>query len=278
MELAEIKNTGNTQLSIFNSAEAFANAERMAVFLAKSTLVPKDYQNNASNTMIAIDIAQRVGVSPLMVMQNLNIIHGKPSWSSVFIIAALNSCGRFSQVRFQMDGEGDARSCFAYATDREGNKIEGPPASIEMAKKEGWFGKQGSKWQTMPELMLRYRAAAFFGRLYAPDILNGMYTADEVEDFVVPPAKPIQATVTRVETNPVSIDREPGDDGTITTKTLNAIVVEFQRLKLDWTDSIRLHTAKTYNLPPDDLVLEDLTETAGIDMLKKLQMKPTPKE
>lgn len=47
---------------------------------------------------------------------------------------------------------------------------------------KGWFSKDGSKWRTMPELMLRYRAASFFGRLYAPDILYGMQTTEEVED------------------------------------------------------------------------------------------------
>jgi hypothetical protein len=35
----------------------------------------------------------------------------------------------------------------------------------------------------MPELMLRYRSAAFFARLYAPDITLGMQTAEEVEDI-----------------------------------------------------------------------------------------------
>ena len=52
-----------------------------------------------------------------------------------------------------------------------------------MAKAEGWLTKTGSKWQTMPELMLKYRAAAFFGRLYAPEVLMGMQTAEEVIDI-----------------------------------------------------------------------------------------------
>jgi hypothetical protein len=118
-----------------------------------------------------------------MVMQNLNIIQGRPSWSSQFIIAALNSCKRFSPLRFTMSGEGDEYGCTAWATDSTGEKLEGPKVSWKMAKEEGWATKGGSKWKTMPELMFRYRAAAFFGRLYAPDVLMGMGDVGEAEDI-----------------------------------------------------------------------------------------------
>jgi hypothetical protein len=84
-----------------------------------------------------------------------------------------------------MQGEGDKRSCFAWTEEKAtGQRLEGPPVSIDMAKAEGWFQKKGSKWQTMPEVMLRYRAASFFGRLYAPDVLMGMQTAEELHDVV----------------------------------------------------------------------------------------------
>jgi len=159
---------------------AFDLIQRKAKALASSNLVPKEYQNNIANCMIAMEVADRTNSSPLAVTQNLNIIHGKPAWSSSFIIAALNSCGRFSPIRFKMEGD----TCTALATDREsGETLEGPPVSLTMAKEEGWSTKSGSKWKTMPELMLRYRAAAFFGRLYAPDILMGMHADDEVQDI-----------------------------------------------------------------------------------------------
>lgn len=158
----------------------------MAMALCSSDLVPEQYRgkDKIGNALIALEMSQRIGASPLAVMQNLNIIHGRPAWSSSFIIAALNTCGRFSPLRFRVEGTGESAICIAWAYDRSGGEIlEGPQASIAMAKAEGWFQKNGSKWKTMPDLMLRYRAAAFFGRLYAPDVLNGMHTADEVEDF-----------------------------------------------------------------------------------------------
>ena len=172
-------------ITAFSNAASFESAQRMALALVSSNIVPEQYRGkeNIGNAIVALEMAQRIGASPLAVMQNLNIIHGRPSWSSTFIIAALNSCGRFAPVRFEVTGEGDDRSCIAWTTDKTGERLEGPPASIAMAKAEGWYAKNGSKWKTMPELMLRYRAAAFFGRLYAPDVLNGMHATEEVEDI-----------------------------------------------------------------------------------------------
>jgi len=164
-------------LSITN----FEHAQRVAKALSSSNLIPQNYQGNIPNTLVALEMANRIGASPLMVMQNLHVIHGRPSWSSSFIIAAINSCGRFSALKFVTDKQG----CKAVATElATGELIEGPTVTLEMAAAEGWATKAGSKWKTMPELMLRYRAAAFFGRLYAPDILMGMQTAEEAVDVV----------------------------------------------------------------------------------------------
>lgn len=161
----------------------FEIAQRMATALSKSNLIPTQFQNNLPNCLIALEMATRMGASPMAVMQNLYIVHGKPAWSSQFIIAAINSTGHFSPLRFKIEGEGDKRQCTAWAVELGTNeKLEGPAVSIAMAKQEGWYGKNGSKWQTLPELMLRYRAATFFGRLYAPEVLMGMREETEVID------------------------------------------------------------------------------------------------
>jgi hypothetical protein len=176
--------TGN--LSAFSSLEAFMGAKEMAKGLFNSTIVPKEYQGaeNAGNCIIAIEMAQRLKSSPLAVMQNLYIIHGRPSWSAQYVIAAINTSGKFSPLRFKMAGEGADRTCTACAIDQSGELLEGGEVSIQMAKDEGWYGKTGSKWKTMPEQMLRYRAAAFFGRLYAPEIMMGMQTSEELNDVI----------------------------------------------------------------------------------------------
>lgn len=183
---AKIMETNNqlTENAFVNS-ESFEMAQRMAKALASSGLIPKDYQNNIPNTMIALELSNRTGVSPIMVMQNLHVIQGKPSWSSSFIIAIINSYKKFSMpLNFRLEGEGDSLSCVAFTTGIDGQIYESPKVNIQMAKDEGWFSKSGSKWKTMPELMIRYRAAAFFGRLYCPEVLMGMQSEDEIIDVV----------------------------------------------------------------------------------------------
>jgi len=171
------------QTSAFSNGQNFEVAQRMAKALSSTDLVPTAYKGNVANCLLALEISHRTGASPMAVMQNLHIVQGRPTWSASFIIAAMNSCGRFTPLKFRVEGEGDARQAICYATDvATGDLVESPAVSIGMAKKEGWFSKTGSKWQTMPDLMLRYRSAAFFGRLYAPDILMGMHADDEVQD------------------------------------------------------------------------------------------------
>lgn len=173
--------------SIFSNIESFKDGQRIAQALSSADLVPKAYKNNIPNTMIALEMANRIGVSAFMVMQNLDIINGKPSWSSTFIISAINSCGRFKPLRFRFEGE-DKKSldygCRAIAVDIETNEeLVGPIVDWGMVKAEKWLDKTGSKWKTMPELMFHYRAASFFGRLYAPDILKGMLSVEEQVDI-----------------------------------------------------------------------------------------------
>ena len=171
--------------NIYRDLDTFKNACNMAATLSKSTIIPKEYQNNPSNTLIALEMSQRLRTSPLMVMQSLYIVYGKPGWSSQFIIASINSSKRYSRdLQFELSGKGDERTCYAWTTDLEGRKLEGPTVSIQMAREEGWYDKNGSKWKTMPEIMLRYRAASFFGKMYCPDMLLGIGSKEEVIDIV----------------------------------------------------------------------------------------------
>ena len=166
----------------------FESMQRIAKLFSKSSIAPKAYQGNVADCFIAVDMAMRMGANPLMVMQNLYIVHGSPAWSAQFLIATFNKSGRFSAIRYEFQGEEgkDDWGCRAVTTEiatRE--KLVGPLITIGLAKKEGWHSKQGSKWQTMPEQMLRYRAAAWLVRAYAPEIAMGLHTADELEDRTI---------------------------------------------------------------------------------------------
>lgn len=188
----ETKEIAITQ-NAFSDANGFEEAQRMSLALSKSELIPKAYQGNIPSTMIALELAKRTGVSPIMVMQNLNVIQGKPSWSSSFIIAVINSYKKFAMpLNFELKGNGNERSCIAFTTGIDGQRYESPEINIKMAIDEGWMSKPGSKWKTMPELMLRYRAAAFFGRLYCPELLMGMQSQEEIVDVIE--NKPIKKT------------------------------------------------------------------------------------
>jgi hypothetical protein len=196
------------------TAQGFAHIQRVAQALAASTIVPADYQNNLPNVIVALEMSNRMGISPMMVMQNLDIIHGKPSWKSTFIISAINSCGRFEGLQFELSGEGDQYGCVAWTRNRNGDVIRGPRVSIGMARSEGWFTRKGTKWNSMPELMLQYRAASFFGRLHCPDILMGMQSVEEVQDVTITTTAPssIQQLNASVKT-PIVVEQPSAQQG-----------------------------------------------------------------
>jgi hypothetical protein len=188
----------NTNITTTTEETAtFELVQRQAKLLASSTLVPKEFQGNMSNCAIGLNIAKRLGADAFMVIQNIDIIHGRPSFRGKFLIAMVNASGRFSPLKFKFDGQGDNYGCTAYATDKEsGDIIEGPKVDWNMVKGEGWHSKAGSKWKTMPELMFRYRAGAYFANIYAPDITLGMMTSEELTDL---PPEPRIATGRVVE-------------------------------------------------------------------------------
>lgn len=197
----------------------FEHAQRVAMMLSKSTMVPEHFrgENNVGNCIIALNYADRVGVDPFMVMQKMYIIHGKPAIEAQLQIALFNKSDRFTTLKYKMSGAGDALTCVAYAKDKDTDEeIEGPPVSIELAKSEGWYGKKGSKWKTLPDLMLRYRSAAFFIRVYAPETTLGLYTSEELTDIndvidVTPKDISIQDEIEQ-NANDEIIDIEQGDD------------------------------------------------------------------
>lgn len=201
--------TSNTSLApSFASVEGFELANRIGKAFAASTLVPAQYRDNVANCIVALEMANRMQASPLMVMQNLYIVHGNPGWSSKFLIACFNQSGRFSALRYEFDLDANRvpYGCRAWAVEKSTQeRLVGSTVTLEMAKAEGWSTKSGSKWKTMPELMLQYRAAAFFVRVYAPEISMGLQTDDELRDtfdnetgaLVEPAGKPDVAPVRR---------------------------------------------------------------------------------
>lgn len=166
----------------------FEKAQRIATALCQSNLVPKDYQgkDKLPSCLIALEMAERTGASVLTVMQNLVVVHNRPTWSSQFLISTVNSCGRFTALRYEFFGKQgtDDWGCRAWAIEKStGEKLVGADITIGLAKKEGWYSRNGSKWQTMPQQMMMYRAGSWWTRAYAPELSMGMHTRDEAEDI-----------------------------------------------------------------------------------------------
>lgn len=199
--------TTNLAVSLFANAESFALAQRQAALLAASTMIPREYQGNVANCTVALEIAARLGMTWFAVMQNLDVIHGRPSWRGVFMNALVASCGRFTPLQFERKETGPERTVtlkiptkgggsrdqkwtyvpttmVAFAKDRaSGEIVRGAPVSYDLALEEGWVAKEGSKWQTeLRELMLHYRAASFFAKIYAADAMFGMQSSEESFD------------------------------------------------------------------------------------------------
>ncbi|HIT65970.1 MAG TPA: hypothetical protein IAB61_01805 [Candidatus Merdisoma merdipullorum] len=173
-------------ISPFADSESFQKLFNIGKMWASSELVPSSYRGKPMDCTIAIDMANRMGVSPMMVMQNLGVIRGNPSWNGQACMTLIRASGNFRNVHYVYFGEKgkDSRGCYVSAIKKStGEEVIGPDVSIKMAKEEGWYDKTGSKWKTMPELMLGYRAAAFFARLHIPERLMGCAVEGEIEDI-----------------------------------------------------------------------------------------------
>ena len=200
------KTNTDGESSIYQTTESFEFAQRQAKSLCQSQLVPTQYQgqNGLSNCLVALEMSKRMNLSPLTVMQNLNVIHGKPTWSAQFISSQIMGCGRFKNFDYIVTGKDDSLSVQCQAIRLEDNKlVKGTAVSMKMAQQEGWTTKN-KKYQSMPEIMLRARAATFFGRQYIPDLLLGVQTSEEIVDI-----EPIDVTDT---VEPEVVQQEKKDD------------------------------------------------------------------
>ena len=185
LDLAPIKQVPGMQ-TMWNNPKLMNQSFRMANMISKSGLVPDSYKGSPENCLIAIDLANRMGMSPVAVMQNLYIVKGKPAWSGSFCAGVVNGSGKFTPIQYQWVGEPGKMNygCRAVAKRLSDNSLcMGGLVTMQTAQDEGWLQKPGSKWKTMPEQMLQYRAASFFAKVHCSDYLLGIPTIEEVQDI-----------------------------------------------------------------------------------------------
>ena len=168
---------------VWENKDQFNQLLRAANMLSQTSIIPATYQGKPQDCFVAIEMANRMGVSPLVVMQNMYVVKGKPAWAGQACTMFINSCGKFTQVKHVYTGEKgtDSRGCYVTATRiSDGVQVNGVEVTIAMAKAEGWTSN--TKWRNMPELMLAYRASAFFARVHCPEALMGVQLVDEIYD------------------------------------------------------------------------------------------------
>ena len=170
-------------VTVWTDKKQFDQLLRAANMLSQTSIIPATYQGKPQDCFVALEMATRMGVSPLVVMQNMYVVKGKPAWAGQACTMFINSCGKFTQVKHVYTGEKgtDSRGCYVTATRiSDGIQVNGVEVTMAMAKAEGWTAN--TKWRTMPELMLAYRASAFFARVHCPEALMGVQLADEIYD------------------------------------------------------------------------------------------------
>lgn len=160
----------------------FELEQRRATALSKSAFFPNALKNDVASAVIIYDLANRMNISVMEVAQSIFIIYNKPSFETKFLVARLNDSGKIKgSLRTVMSD--DKKSAYCEATCSVTNEIlKGMTYTLDIAKAEGLVDKQGSKWKTMPELMLRYRAQSNFINEFFPEIKFGCKTKEEIED------------------------------------------------------------------------------------------------
>ncbi|KLE01199.1 hypothetical protein [Aliarcobacter butzleri] len=160
----------------------FELEQRRATALSKSAFFPNALKNDVASAVIIYDLANRMNISVMEVAQSIFIIYNKPSFETKFLVARLNDSGKIKGSLRTVIGD-DKKSAYCEATCSVTNEIlKGMTYTLDIAKAEGLIDKQGSKWKTMPELMLRYRAQSNFINEFFPEIKFGCKTKEEIED------------------------------------------------------------------------------------------------
>ena len=182
--------TGQRSIMNWTTQSGLQKMQDLARMFATSELVPKQYQGKPANCLIALDIAMRFEMAPFEVFQNMNPIYGKPTFSVKWQIAKLQQSGLIKgQIRYEFGGaKRSERWCVAHCETVEGEKIRGPKISYALAEAEGWTnrpdrnGYNTSKWPTMTDLMLSYRAASWMISQYFPQVTMGVPDTESTID------------------------------------------------------------------------------------------------
>lgn len=188
-----------TQKPTFSLApSSLQEAMDFANMLSKSNLVPKDYQGNPSNCIIAMQWGMEIGLQPLQAMQSIAVINGRPAIWGDAMLALVRGSGQLEYIHEDPTDDG----C-TVRLKRKGEPEAERTFTKEDAKKAGLAGKQGP-WAQYPKRMMQLRARAFALRDVFPDVLRGVFIAEEAQDM---PAEKHMGTADEVQPSVQRLDK-----------------------------------------------------------------------
>jgi hypothetical protein len=150
--------------------------------LSKSTMVPKAYQNKPEDVLVAVQWGYELGLAPLQALQNIATINGKPSVYGDAAMALVQNSPVCEDVKEYFEGEGTSNPIAVCVAKRKNRTEVISKYSVEDAKRAGLWNKQGP-WTQYPKRMLQMRARGFALRDAFPDVLKGLITVEEAQDY-----------------------------------------------------------------------------------------------
>lgn len=268
----------------------YAELWQAGEMFAGSQLVPESFRGKPGDCAIALDLALRLDLNPLSLFPQLYVIHGRPSLSAQYMIALVNRSGRFTPITWT-EGDDGVVEYTAYGKTRKipnyyavasfksaltGETYASTRVDVRLAHANGWLTKDGSKWQTMPAQMCRYRSASWLIKSYAPELAMGLSFADESEDIDtgetadVAVAAPVAAFIEKAGSD---LDLLAGGPVATTPSRFNELKTALENAAdLDALKAIGVEVS-TATLAPNEL---DELRRLYLDRKKELAQEPTP--
>jgi hypothetical protein len=166
----------NNSLAIY---ENFDKTKDIAKALSSSDLIPDHFKGKPANVLIALEFAFRHDIAPFAAMQSLFVVHGKPGMAATMAISLARKANVWKKLDYEVVGTGDKMEVTAVATLHDETEVRNK-VTFQMAIIGGWT--KNPIYKTIPEQMLKYRAATFLIRAHFPEVLFGMQTVEELHD------------------------------------------------------------------------------------------------
>lgn len=261
----------------------FEQLQRAASLFSKSGLVPQTFKDNPAACFVGLQLSAQLGVNPFMLFQRLYTIGNKIGIEAQLAIGIANQKKVFKgAIQYTFTGKGETRSCTAKAVLASTGETVEMTVDWATVAAEGWNKRNGSKWLTMPDLMFRYRSAMWLIRTYAPEVLLGLQSVEEMQDGgminVTPKktidvafaelqeAKPAEAEVAEVAE--VKAAEEPKN---VKNDNLEALRAEFEKTGVDLASTGAVYVVKALgqNKPQDEWTEADYV--AVISKIKEIK-------